>query len=323
MNTSYDKNTAVVILPPISKGKLQDENLKKWLARSDFIAEVQPKELLQLITKELRLPYPKEGLAALRLWGQTGNRPKQYITALDPIYFEPRLDHLCLHALDWAGIPKRQMHLLIDHLQSTIGDKFNFKYTYLSSYAYLFSIKPIRTGLSPAFVYNGQKPDKFLAESIHRGIHQNLLSEIEMSLHGHEVNLTREKNNELPINSMWLWGSGIAPEMSTITQAPLFSNDPLLLGYWNSINADAFKWPGSIFNCLNESTNGFIAEIPDVNDHQNLIEESLIELQKALRDKRLRNLTLLFRDGLRIYISPTHNLRFWRRKSNLIDKLYR
>jgi hypothetical protein len=215
------------------------------------------------------------------------------------------------------------MHLLIDHLQYTIGDKLNFKYTYLSSYAYLFSINPIRTGSLPAFAFNGQKPDKFLAEGFHRGIHQNLLSEIEMSLHDHEVNLTREENNELPINSMWLWGSGIAPEMSTIGQAPLFSNDPLLLGYWNSINAKAKRWPGSIFNCLNESTDSFIAEIPDVNDHQNLIEESLIELQKALRDGRLSNLTLLFRDGLRVYVSPNHNLRFWRRKSYLIDKLCR
>lgn len=322
MNTSYDKNTAVVIFPPISNGMLLNSNLKNWLAKSDISVGTKRQELLQILTKELRLPYPREGLAALQVWGQSGTRPNEWITALDPIHLEPRLDHLCMHALNWSDMPISQMHKIIEHLQSSIGDK-NFKYEYLDSYAYLYSNDSINAGLFPAYMFNGERPDRFLKAGIHKGIHKNLLSEIEMSLHNHKVNLDREKEGELPINSLWLWGSGKAPEISRIPQPPLFSNDPLLIGYWHSISAKAYSWPGSISSCLKKSKNSFVAEVPSKAELPNLIEESLYELKEALRVGRLNSLTLLFRNDLRLNVTQFHNLRFWRRKSYLKEKLCR
>ena len=321
MNASYDKNTAVVIFPPISNGMLLNSKLKNWLAKSDISVGSKRQELLKLLTKELRLPYPRQGLAALRLWGQSGVRPTEWITALDPIHLEPRLDHLCMHALNWSDMPISQMHNIIEHLQSSIGDQVNFKYKYSDSYAYLYSNDSINTGLSPAYMFNGESPDSFLEAGIHKGMHQNLLSEIEMSLHNHKVNLDREKEGELPVNSLWLWGSGKAPEISQITQPPLFSSDPLLMGYWHSISSKVYSWPGSISRCLKNSKNSFIAEVPCAGDCPDLFEESLIELQEALRVGRLNSLILLFRDELRSSITKFHNLRFWRRKSYLIEKL--
>ena len=68
-----------------------------WLAQSDLTQETGPKELLARIIQETGLPYPEQGFAALRMWGQTGDRPTTWIAAADPVYLEPRLDHLCLH----------------------------------------------------------------------------------------------------------------------------------------------------------------------------------------------------------------------------------
>ena len=70
MIASYDKNAAVVVLPPVGNGRLEDAGLKAWLAQSNLTDEPGPKELLARVVQEIGLPYPDDGLAALRMWGQ-------------------------------------------------------------------------------------------------------------------------------------------------------------------------------------------------------------------------------------------------------------
>jgi hypothetical protein len=320
MNASYDKNAAVVLLPAVSAGRLQNHSLKTWLAQSDITIETRPKELLARVTQELGLPYPEQGFGALRMWGQTGDRPANWIAAADPVYLEPRLDHLCLHALRRVGVPSAQMRTLIDHLQSTLGDGSDFGFTRLASYGYLSSRNAIATASVPTYVVDDQKPDEFLPTGEDTGTHRNLVSEIEMALHEHEVNLAREANGELSINSLWLWGGGTAPEKITRVQPPLFSDDALLSGYWYSATGVADCWPGSIAGCLERSVAGFVAETPEFDDSVELLEACLLELRDALRAGRLSSLTLLFRDGVRAHVRRPHALRVWCRKSELLDE---
>tara|TARA_B110000495_G_C22983692_1_gene578553 strand:+ start:438 stop:1412 length:975 start_codon:yes stop_codon:yes gene_type:complete len=322
MNVSYDKNAAVVLLPPISAGRLQNQGLKTWLAQSDITVESRPKELLWRVTQELGLPYPEQGFGALRMWGQTGDRPANWIAAADPVYLEPRLDHLCLHALRRAGVPSTQMRTLIDHLQLTLGDGSDVEFMRLASYGYLSSRNAIATAAVPAYVIDEQKPDKFLPTGKDTGIYRNLVSEIEMALHEHEVNLAREADGELPINSLWLWGGGTAPEKIKRVQPPLFSDDALLSGYWYSATGIASCWPGNITECLNQSIAGFVAAIPEFDDSLDLLEACLLELREALRSGRLSSLTLLFRDGVRAHVRRSHALRVWRYRSDLLDEAH-
>ena len=113
MTTSYDKYGAVVVLPAVSGSRLTDPSLKRWLARSDIRQLDGPQELLASILGALNLPYPESGLGALRMWGQTGDRPTVWIAAADPVYLEPRLDHLCLHAQDAETAPAADLRTLI------------------------------------------------------------------------------------------------------------------------------------------------------------------------------------------------------------------
>ena len=319
MNASYDKNAAVVVLPPVGNGRLQDRSLKAWLAQSDLTLEAGPKELLARIIQETGLPCPEQGFAALRMWGQTGDRPTKWIAAADPVYLEPRLDHLCLHALRRTGVEASQMRALIDHLQATLATGTEYGFTRLGSYGYLSSGLPVATAKMPAYVVDQQRPDEFLPTDGDTAVHRNLLSEIEMALHEHEVNLTREANGQLPINSLWLWGGGTTPEQTTRAQPPLFSDDALLTGYWYSGTGDAEPWLGSIAACIEQSVAGFVAETPEFDDRPELLENCLQELREALRSRRLSSLILLFRDGLRAQVRRSHALRVWRRGSRLLE----
>ncbi len=319
MNASYDKNAAIVVLPPVSSGRLEDAGLRTWLAQSDLALETGPEELLAKVLKELGLPIPGQGLAALRMWGQTGDRPTKWIAAADPVYLEPRLDHLCLHSLRRVGIQPGHFRALIDHLQATLAKDDQFGFTRLGSYGYLSAKNGIATASIPAYVVDQQKPDEYLPSGDDTATHRNLLSEIEMALHEHDVNLEREANGELPVNSLWLWGGGNAPEKITRVQPPLFSDDALLTGCWYSATAVAEPWLGSISACIEASVAGFVAEIPQVDDSPELLEDCLRELRGALRRGRLSSLTLLFRDGLRAHVSKSHALRVWRRSSRLLE----
>lgn len=319
MNASYDKGAALVVLPPVSGGRLQNRSLRTWLAQSDLTSVRGPKDLLACVVQELGLPFPEEGSGALRMWGQTGDRPTKWIAAADPVYLEPRLDHLCLHALRRAGVAAGELRELIDYLQETLGDDERYGFTRLGSYGYLSSKTPFATAKMPAYVVDQQQPDDFLPSGDDTAEHRNLISEIEMALHEHEVNLSREANGQLPVNSLWLWGGGKAPEKITRTQPPLYSDDALLTGYWHSATGVTRSWPGDISSCLEGSIAGFVAETPEFEDSPALLESCLLELREALRTGRLSSLTLLFRDGLRAKVRKSHAIRVWRRSSRLLD----
>jgi len=321
MNASYDKNTAIVVLPPVSGGQLENKSLRAWLAHSDLTRELGPIELLAQVVRELGFPYPEQGLAALRMWGQTGDRPANWIAAADPVYLEPRLDHLVLHALRGVGVQSAEIRVLIDHLQTMLADGEKYGFMRLGSYGYISAASPIATARVPTYVVDSKKPDDFLPSGAGTAEHRNLLSEIEMALHEHEVNLNREANGHLPINSLWLWGGGTAPEQKTRVQPALFSDDALLKGYWNSATGVAESWPGDIKTCIEKSVAGFVAETPEFADSPALLDNCLEEMREALHSGRLSSLTLLFRDGLRSHVRRNHSLRVWRRSYSLLDEV--
>jgi len=275
--------------------------------------------ILSRIVSVLGLPDPQEGLAALRMWGQTGDRPAVWIAAADPVYLEPRLDHLCLHAPKRDSVPSADLRALIDHLQVTLADEQEFGFARLGGSCYLRAREPIATAAVPAYVVDQQVPSEFLPAGEDTASYRNLLSEIEMSLHDHEVNQRRIDQGEQPINSMWLWGGGFAPKRETRPQPPLFADDPLLLGYWDSAIAAAELWPGSIAECLGSSPDGFVAVVPQIQETPNILHDSLQQLRAALRARRISRLTILFRDGLRADVERSHALRFWRRNSSFLD----
>jgi hypothetical protein len=122
-----------------------------------------------------------------------------------------------------------------------------------------------------------------------------------------------------PVNSLWLWGGGMAPEKTTRPQPPLFADDPLLAGYWESATAVGEIWPGTFAECAEASLYGFIAVTPEVDQRGETLQAYLEELRGLLRSGRVSRLVLLFRDGIRADVQRSQTLKFWRRDSELLD----
>lgn len=318
MQQSYDKSAAIVVLPRL-RGHLRDMALKKWLSRADLGEVASRRSLLPEILECLGRTSPETGLAAMRMWGQTGDRPTVWIAAADPVYLEPRLDHLCLHTLREPEVSKAELKALFDHLQEVLSPDSGYGFARLGHHGYLRSEQAIATAGFDAEVVDGLVPNDFLPGGEDAATFRGLLSEVEMALHEHPVNVEREMRGKAPVNSLWIWGGGFAPGIRDLSHPPLFADDPMLRGYWASVSGEVETWPGTIAACLQESSAGFVAVLPNDEDDRDSYERCLRELRDALLRRRISRLTLLFADGVRATVRASHRLRFWRPLSRLLE----
>ncbi len=126
------------------------------------------------------------------------------------------------------------------------------------------------------------------------------------------------EEGQQPVNSLWLWGGGVAPERTERSQPPLFADDPLLTGYWESATAPSDEWPGSIAACAEAAQGGFVAMTPESDQRAESLCAYLEELRNVLGSADIARTVLLFRDGVRAEIRRSQALRFWRRDSDLL-----
>jgi hypothetical protein len=310
LNIPYDKSGAVVALPVDIAEAARSAAVRRWLARADLGRDTPRHDPLRQILGVLNLPSPEAGLGALRLWGQTGDRPGVWIAAADPVYLEPRLDHLRLHALQ-DSVPASELGALVDHLQQTLVDDGDYGFARVGPCVYLRAERPVATADAAPAAIDGRAPDAFMPTGAGAADYLRLCSEVEMALHGHEVNERREARGLPPVNGLWLWGGGVAPQAQTVPHPPLFGGDPLLRGHWHSRTAVVIDWPGSIAACLEQSLAGFVAVVPA--DEADSVDERLLELRQCLSEGRVSRITLLFADGVEARLRRSQAWRIWRR----------
>lgn len=305
------------MLPAATGMVLEDRTLRTWLSRSDMSRATSYEDLLLRVTRATGLPYAASALGALRYWGHTGERPSTWTAAADPVYLEPRLDALCLHALNDEAVGAAELQAVMRQLQAVLGDNQHLAFISMGSQGYVQASDALATATMSALAVDHQNPGDYLPGGAGAASYRNLISEIEMALHEQAVNQRRTATGRPPINSLWLWGGGIAPEIVSRPQPVLFADEPLLQGYWRSASAPSRAWPGSMAACLDETSDGFVAALPRQSTDDAMLRQSLETLRDAMRSGRLSELILLFQDGLQAHVKRTHQLRFWRRGREL------
>lgn len=154
-----------------------------------------------------------------------------------------------------------------------------------------------------------------------------LLNEAQMVLHAHPINEARE----IPINSVWFWGAGRMPAVSSTRWNSVASGDPLVLGLGRAA--------GSRHRTLPDSAGAWLDLAPEEGRHLLLLDalraplaleqtgeyqETLARLERdwfaplldALRDGRIGMVTIHVPDAaesLAYETIRTDLRRFWRR----------
>jgi hypothetical protein len=315
---SQHSSDAVVLLPPV-RGRLTDRSLQRWLSRGRLETARAPVDPLAEVLRAIGRDYPGEGVAALRMWGQTGERPGAWVAAAEPVYMEPRLDRLFLHVLGPGDVSGPELQRLFDTLQETLGRDGTLGFARIGSCGYICSEQPMVTPGTSAAELDGQNPEGALPPADVAADTLNLLSEIEMTLHAQPLNAERLTAGRSPVNSLWLWGGGYAPAPGTGELPLLFGGEPLLRGYWASADASAEPWPGTLAACFDAAPGGFVAHVPPASGASAALDSDLAALRDALRRGRLDSAVLVTADGLRATLRRSDRLRVWRRKARLLE----
>jgi hypothetical protein len=315
---SPDSSDAVVLVPPL-RGRLADRSLLRWLSQGLLEQLDAPVDALAQVLRALGREIPGDGLAALRMWGQTGERPATWVAAAEAVYLEPRLDRLFLHVLGPDDVTGAELRSLFDALQDSLGADGALGFVRLGGCGYVRSARPMVTPAKPAVLLDGQNPDGALPPAATAAETLNLISEIEMTLHSQPVNADRVARGQPPVNSLWIWGGGQAPEARNATVPPLFGGEALLRGYWASVSGSVRDWPGDIGACLDATPGGFVAAVPPVSGEGAAANGELAALRDALRSGRLDRVILISADGIRATLRGADRLRFWRRAAALLE----
>ena len=300
-----------MVLPPGAYGAIADRRLLRWLSRGAVTFRPSAEEALNRVLRYLGQPVPSGGLAALRFWGQAGERPGAWIAAADPVHLETRLRELRVRAICPGEIDLRDHDALIESLQAAIGGE-EHAFVRLDNASYVRAREAFAAPDVSAFIADGAVPDRFLPSGPLAGGFHRLQSEVQMLLHEHEVNRRRADRGAPIINSLWIWGGGEAPERREADLPPLFSADPLFAGYWASAGKASASWRGDIAECL--SGDGFVAVMPELPraSSADTLQFLLSNLKRHFDGGQLRKLALFFRDGLTVELSWRNRFRIWR-----------
>ncbi|MEM8816279.1 MAG: hypothetical protein AAGE85_10645 [Pseudomonadota bacterium] len=288
-------------------------SLLRWLCRGDFVQRDLPEEPLDSLLRLLGRRAPASGRAALRFYGQTGDKPRVWMAAADPVYLEPRLDHLFLHSLSAREFDAPSLRALFDHLHTTLASGSDADYARVGGMGYLRSDEPFDTAGLSASAVDQRVPNDWMPRGESAAAYRRQLSEIEMALHEHPVNAERMQSGRFPVNSLWLWGGGTLPELHPEPLPPLFCNDPLLLGFWRLNDSRVAGWPGSIDGCLEAAAGSFAAQIPFAVEHVDELQPALVTLRRALVERELDEVRLFFATGAELSLRRGHRWRWWRR----------
>ncbi|MBT8099487.1 MAG: hypothetical protein KJO82_07035 [Gammaproteobacteria bacterium] len=315
MTASYDKQAAIVLLPAPAPGRITSPSVMRWLAKGRIDRVAIAQHDLARVLAETGRPVPAGGLAALRWWGQRRVRPEGWLTAADPVYLEPQLDKLRLHTL--PTLPGTEFEPLMAHLNDSLCQDSRRRFDAVDGFGYLSGGDDFPTATLPPDALEHQVPTEFFPIGEGKARHRQWLSEIEMALHEQQFNLDRQAAGKPPVNSLWLWGGGDAPEQTESGLPALYSDNPLLGGYWRSTSNEPKSWPGNFADCIASSEGTFVA-MPQFSAGGIELDELLAELQSHVSSNAIARVVVYFGDMLRIEFKRRDRLRFWQTKNELL-----
>ena len=279
-------------------------------------------------------PQPDWPVAALTLLvDRGGDDDGGFWLRADPVHLRATRDRVLLSDASVLSIRPEEADTLVAALNAYFADDTR----------QFFALHPQRWYLR--LNAHPQIATRTLLEAIGKDIHpllpagpqalywHRMANEIQMLLHAHAVNEARAERGDPIINSVWLWGGGHLPSISTGGFHGLWSKDALALGLARNAglpaapNGDA---PGPWLESVTRAARGGHhlvvldqlmlparhGDLPMWREHlARLEQEWFAPLLRAVRDRRVTRLNIAAigpdRD-VRFEVTPVALLRVWR-----------
>jgi len=157
-----------------------------------------------------------------------------------PVHLVAAIDHLRLAPPEQLKLDEDEADQLLASLRFWLADAACSLWRVRPDVWLLHSATPLECSAPEPTQAVGRNVREFQLSGPSSARLQGLIAELQMELHGHPVNQARVRARQPVVNSLWLWGFGIATDdlasraaRSSPLQLPaLTTDDPWLAGLW-------------------------------------------------------------------------------------------
>jgi hypothetical protein len=165
-------------------------------------------------------------LAALCRQRESGDAGSEFWLRADPVFLQVEMRGARVMALDGFSLTESEMHAMTAALQASFADHGIDRLNSSQDFFYL----RIRDGIplpsaAPVTDMLGYDIADYLP-SDRRWM--ALFNESQIVLHNHPLNVTRQRNGQLPVNGLWFWGGGSMPASVEHDFETVISNDGMV-----------------------------------------------------------------------------------------------
>ena len=191
------------------------------------------------------------------------------------IHLKPDMRNAIVLPLDNTKETEIEISIIFNELSELFKVDCNIKS--ISDKLWLVHVKQCKVpGIYPHYLsVLGKKADQYMEQSKQMLPWHQLINEIQMFMHSHEINQHRFEKGLLAINSLWCWGGGDLPALGD-NNIHWITSDELLRHY-----ADKIGILNSEPGALADDENG---------NHTVCIDLSILETLKSVRDENLKPL---------------------------------
>jgi hypothetical protein len=151
---------------------------------------------------------------------------------------------------------------------------------------------------------------------------QQLLTELQMLLHDHPVNVLRREQGKVMVNSLWMWGEGELPAPYSAPFDLVCSNEPLVsaLSVYLGVEQCQASSVKQVVESMTKESNAFIVlndflygdHLSDREYIQTMIEQWVLPVRDLLKSN-LDTVHLIFGSNEEYQLSQKDGWRFWRK----------
>ncbi len=205
--------------------------LSTVLARADS-ADPQPAGLEAVLFGLFGLTAAEESdlpIAAVTRVLDMGVVDKGWWLRADPVYLQPDRDRLMLSDSTVLQITQAEADRLVAEILQTFGaDGWVLKAARPGRW-YLKPLRTPRLQTTPLGDVVGHDIHPYLPRGKDGRQWHTVLNEVQILLHTAAANAAREARGQLPVNSLWFWGGGKLPGMTSAPWTHVYSDDPVAL----------------------------------------------------------------------------------------------
>ena len=250
---------------------------------------------------------------------------KSYWLRADPVNIQPDRDTAILSAYEELALTQEEANKLVEQINSHFIEEPWHLYAFAPHRWYLQLEKTACLKTYPVKKVLGEDVNQFMPAGKDENYWFNITNEIQMLLHGSNVNFERESRNEWTANSIWLWGSGYLPEIGLkSSHDKIITNNILYSGIGRHCGCDVLSLDESFSSHIKQDNNFVILDMLSEHLHRrdlytfvqelNAIDENFLKYcNECLEGGIIGKIKLITNDGEMISVTRKQLHHWWKR----------